>query len=354
MIGPGRLRCTHSFLLSESVGRTRHKNGCHKVASLQLRVSLNKVMLRLYFLIRTHDEAMSYASVHHDVPLDTIADVDHAISARIFRVRLYAWGQDNPFKWHLKNTLVSATDFDDIVVVTGLYSNFARFFFVNSFNHEKVDVYFGRNTRTLKLLNMWLLLALIFLRVTTTRPESDTLLLSLYAVLVVLFNAAILHFCGTCGGIVVIVKKTIQAFPISSPVYTPHVYPWWSCCACRTTVTGSFKFTASSRDLLTVCGGLMSGDNGNIQLSELMKEGRSSMLLLGDFGRPVSHFATIERNPFALLVEHGSMGIMGQQVTVSPGSTGSTSAERGDNKLASIFVTVSLAAGDSDGEEVTL
>ena len=95
----------------------------------------------------------------------------------------------------------------------------------------------------------------------------------------------------------------------------------------------------------------MSGDRGNIQLCEMMKEGRSSTLLLGDFGRPVTHFAQIERNPFSTLASHGNLGILGQQIVVSPGSTGATFADRGDEKLASVFVTVSLSTGDSDDEE---
>lgn len=297
---------------------------------------------------------MSYASVQHDTVLDTIADVDHTLTARVIRLRVFAWGEDNPFHWRRKSALISATDFDDIVVVTGLYSNFARFFLTSSFNHEKVDVYYGSYTRTLKLLNLFLLMGLIGARLTTTVPAVSTALFSLWAVVMILLNSALLHFFGTCGGVVLIVKKTIQAFPVSPPSYTPHAYPWWSCCACRNTGTGSFRFSAGSRELLTVCGGLMAGDSGNIQLSEMMKEGRSSRLLLGDFGRPLSRFAVIERNPFVLLTEHGHLGVMGQQVTVSPGSTGSTTADRGDERLASVFVTVSLSTGDSDEEEVAL
>lgn len=296
---------------------------------------------------------MSYASVQHDTVLDAIADVDHTRTARVIRIRLYAWGHDNPSEWRRRSALVSTADFDDIVVLTGLYSNFARFFVINSFNHEKVDVYYGRATRSLVLLNLILLLGLIFLRLSTRVPDAPILILSLYAAFVVLVNAGVLHVFGTCGGVVIVVKKTIQAFPISPPIYTPHAYPWWSCCTCRRAGTGTFKFSAGARDLMTVCGGLMAGDRGSIQLSEMMKNGgRASTLLLGDFGRPLSHFAIIERNPFVLLTENRSLGVMGQHVTVSPGSTGSTTEARGDGRLASVFVTVVIATGDSDDEEV--
>jgi hypothetical protein len=167
--------------------------------------------------------------------------------------------------------------------------------------------------------------------------------------IVVIANILYCHFLGTAGGILIIVKKTLQAFPVRPPVFVKHWYPWYSPCLCACTVrgeehtscsTGFMTYEGGSQHLLTVVGGLMQGSRGSRQLSGVMTAARCGPILVGNFGRPPSAFATIEKAPFVQVVESGFLGILAQSSFVVPGSTGCTRAA--DGYLASVFATLAV------------